>query len=155
MLKISPEKRAASIIKEMGFTEPPIDVEKICEYLGIELVFFDRKVGNIFGAAMSFPAPDGTVRTVLSVNSRPPIGPRRFTIAHEIGHFVLGHLKRDRRWDWQEREADRFAGELLMPDDIFATEWCWYDLDSLALRYAVSVTAAEIRTRPYNIEMVI
>ncbi len=49
---------------------------------------------------------------------------RRFTIAHEIGHFVLhpGRLAPERggavneAWRLQEREADQFAAELLMPE---------------------------------------
>lgn len=49
---------------------------------------------------------------------------RRFTVAHELGHFVLGHGDRPRDdaksfgvnvTDPQERAANRFAAELLMP----------------------------------------
>lgn len=45
-------------------------------------------------------------------------GRRRFTICHELGHILLEHdltLKNDKV---QEREADIFAAELLMPEAI-------------------------------------
>ena len=48
---------------------------------------------------------------ILFVNSRMPADRARFSLAHELGHLVmhecpLGDV---------EREADRFAAELLMP----------------------------------------
>lgn len=56
---------------------------------------------------------------------------QRFTIAHELGHFALGHLRSDRSRlfrdtrkelmsnvrDPKEVEANRFAARLLMPAD--------------------------------------
>lgn len=40
----------------------------------------------------------------------------RFTLAHELGHFVLDHHFNDLlNHDMQEQEANRFAGELLCP----------------------------------------
>lgn len=51
---------------------------------------------------------------------------KRFTIAHEIGHIVLGHFRNDKlilsrgalsdeEYDVIEKEADFFAAEMLMP----------------------------------------
>ena len=50
---------------------------------------------------------------------------QRFTIAHEIGHFVLGHgnsfrdpvsnFSRD-GYDYREVQANQFAAQLLMPE---------------------------------------
>lgn len=37
---------------------------------------------------------------------------KRFTIAHEIGHVVLGHIEHCEK---NEREADAFAAQLLLP----------------------------------------
>src|SRR5207245_3162073 len=72
---------------------------------------------------------------VIGVNSAHPLTRQRFTIAHEIGHFMLAHpgemfidqtvrqravvIRRDGRssegTDRHEIEANRFAAELLMP----------------------------------------
>jgi Zn-dependent peptidase ImmA (M78 family) len=56
---------------------------------------------------------------------------QRFTIAHEIGHYVLGHLNEQQRcfrdlpsnfmsdaMSEKERQANAFAAELLMPEQI-------------------------------------
>ena len=48
---------------------------------------------------------------------------KRFTLAHEIGHILLGHMPAqlangsiiEARYGWQEAEANCFASELLMP----------------------------------------
>ncbi len=54
---------------------------------------------------------------------------QRFTIAHELGHFVLGHggAYRDSPDEFSltnhnplEIEANRFAAELLMPEDVLS-----------------------------------
>ncbi len=57
---------------------------------------------------------------------------KRFTIAHEIGHIVLGHFRNDKlrlsrgalsdeEYDIIEKEADFFACEMLMPLPIVKT----------------------------------
>jgi Zn-dependent peptidase ImmA (M78 family) len=69
---------------------------------------------------------------VMAVNKNHPLFRRRFTIAHEIGHFVLHRDQESIFIDdsvafhlnahspnltkWQEREANLFAAYLLMPE---------------------------------------
>ena len=69
-------------------------------------------------------------KALITVNSNLTYEPRkRFTIAHELGHFVLGHNKKEVIHDneasmefyksgSQETEANQFASELLMPTSI-------------------------------------
>lgn len=52
-------------------------------------------------------------KPLLLYNGSLPPGRRRFTVAHELGHLLLGHRERGKR---QEEEADLFASALLMPD---------------------------------------
>ncbi len=67
------------------------------------------------------------------ISADDPLPRRRFTAAHELGHFVLhratmGRFRADTDWtlreadddvaDGMEREANRFAAELLLPDDV-------------------------------------
>lgn len=72
---------------------------------------------------------DGCGRATITVNSGTRSKARkRFSIAHELGHYELGHgvthfedelsLNYYRR-GYQESEANEFASELLMPTDYF------------------------------------
>ena len=93
------------------------------------------KLANAMGAAVK-PVPDlptsgefdctvdGPLIQYKSTESKVR---QRFTIAHEIGHFVLGHggAYRDNPSEFSlmnhdplEIAANRFAAELLMPEDV-------------------------------------
>jgi Zn-dependent peptidase ImmA (M78 family)/transcriptional regulator with XRE-family HTH domain len=54
-------------------------------------------------------------RPVVAVLDGAPGDRLRFSVAHELGHLLL-HSARDLRREPVEREADRFAAELLMPE---------------------------------------
>ena len=86
-------------------------------------------------------------------------GRRRFTIAHEVGHFVL-HAARAQsgantycrgsdleRGDSREGEANRFAAGLLMPEQLVELEasHCGCNIPFLAERFAVSAPAMKLR----------
>ncbi len=45
-------------------------------------------------------------------------GRRRFSICHELGHILMGHDLSLKNNSIQEKEADEFAAELLMPEAI-------------------------------------
>jgi len=69
-----------------------------------------------------------------------------FTICHEIGHIVLGHLliprhlKTEEELAIEEYEADEFAGRFLMPEKLIMS--CnLYTMDSAARYFMVSKTA--------------
>lgn len=70
-----------------------------------------------------------------------------FTLAHEIGHVVLDHLLTQNsalQSELYEREADEFAGRLLMPKElIFSCNY--YSLDLVAEYMNVSKTALWMR----------
>lgn len=85
------------------------------------------------------------------------LGTRRFSVAHELGHLLLGHPTRpvglqtvanDERD--LEREADAFAAELLMPTALLRARCCEGPMGlhvpwEIAREYRVSVLAAAIR----------
>lgn len=73
-------------------------------------------------------APD--LPPVFFVNELAPGDRQRWTLAHEIGHVVLHHLPTDD----PEKEANRFAGEFLMPADEIGT-----DLKNLTLPKAAAL----------------
>ncbi len=72
---------------------------------------------------------------------------RRFTIAHELGHCLLGHVSEgggEKPNAAQEREADRFAADLLAP--IAVLRMCGISsAEELARVCGISRSAAEIR----------
>ena len=96
-------------------------------------------------------------------NGKASLERRRFTIAHELGHFILHRSKRpsfscDKESVYSgadtirtiEREADDFASNLLMPGDLLR-EWIsdqqidLHVLSAIAKRFEVSFEALCIR----------
>lgn len=73
----------------------------------------------------------------------------RFTLAHELGHIILKHQREE---DWEEKEADYFAAQLLTPDPVFAPlSAAGFDMMSprtLSGLFLVSSAAARRRTAP-------
>lgn len=125
------EKLAAKLLQERGISKPAIPVESIARDLDIRLRFepFEGKE-DISG--MLFRDND---RTIIGVNTTHSTTRQRFTIAHEIGHYLLhrGQLFvdtqvsfRDSRsssaTDKGEIEANAFAAELLMPRELVVKE---------------------------------
>ena len=94
---------------------PPVNLGVICRWLGIEVY---AQPCRAFGALFLLRGGRG----VLLVNSSLPQGRARFSIAHELGHLLLRHNPLGRigepRDPDQERQADRFASELLMPESL-------------------------------------
>lgn len=97
--------------------------------LNVDLV---RQAEQALGVAVCIlPLPPGIAGAYLRKRGRPFIflqstdypTRQRFTLAHELGHHVLGHRGRvDNRSeigadsvDLEERQANHFAGELLAP----------------------------------------
>lgn len=97
---------------------------------------------------------------------------RRFTIGHEIGHWILhvpgGGLGASPLFDGKrvlcrngsresiERQAEMFAAALLIPQNVLADElpaapWAgWPSVDRLAEKFVVSRTAMRIRLERLN-----
>lgn len=82
---------------------------------------------------------------------------QRFTVAHELGHYALGHgdSPRDtavhfsaRALDYRERLANQFAAELLMPEEAvqqIVASGRYSSLDELARLFHVSKVAMSYR----------
>lgn len=83
----------------------------------------------------------------------------RFSIAHELGHYLLHYLCHGRKDEMRaarsgentriEWEANWFAGALLMPSDSFKVAHTRYrgDVELLAAHFGVSKVAAEVRKK--------
>ena len=114
-------RQAARLLQSAGVSREPVSLRDVVSALNLEVV---QSTGEPFlceGALR--PVGDGHAIVVRGASSEQR---RRFTIAHEIGHFVLhpGRLAPERggavneAWQLQEREADQFAAELLMPEGL-------------------------------------
>jgi hypothetical protein len=155
---------------------PPVPVERIASAL---LGLFVDEADDL-RALPGAPADQGRLSGMLDaeemivwvdrVEAQRSPGRRRFTIAHEIGHFVLhvpvlhkvfpdrqvdikeieegpsARLSAHRR---REREANVFASELLMPETLLAEQAhaTGFNLPALAKRFEVSVPAMRLRLR--------
>jgi len=93
----------------------------------------------------------------ISYNDSEPEKRKRFTIAHELGHYVNGdnnvprdtNLSFDRyNYDIREVNANRFAAELLMPDNVVIHLINFkfvHSIEKLAKYFAVSTGAMHYR----------
>src|SRR5688572_30282622 len=74
---------ARQVLRRFGFSnEVPVDIVAIAEYLGIEIV--ERSLDT--GSALLL-RKEG--RSICVVNSDHSLRRKRFSIAHEVGHFLL------------------------------------------------------------------
>ena len=139
--------------ERFGGAPLPVPVEAIAEDLCGLIV---EEVAELDVSGMLLPAE----RRVL-VNLAEPPRRRRFTLAHELGHWVcqaqngLGSARYcraeeiglDGRAKALEREANVFAAELLMPEPEVRAVWAG-DPDACAERFGVSGEA--MRWRLYS-----
>lgn len=139
------KETAQWVLLEHGCTELPVKTYPICERMGISSKLYysaDDNMRNrkpyIFTRKRSSAKIGGGYCTILKgkpysfVDNRRCIEYQRFTVAHELGHIMHGHVG---AWQWvsedgvlhvvtdrtipcgeMEQEADAFASELLMPE---------------------------------------
>lgn len=69
----------------------------------------------------------------------------RFSLAHEIGHILLGHIKDD---DTCEQEANYFSSQIVAPDCVvlpILTGYRSHDIDVIRTKFGVSWDTAAIK----------
>jgi len=124
--------KADDLRRKAGAIKAPINVQAIAEFLGITVSF------QPFKPELSGVLLKEETRTVIGVNSAQASTRQRFTIAHELGHYVLAHkgeifvdqtvrrqavtIRHDNKsslgTDSNEKDANAFAAELLMPEEL-------------------------------------
>ncbi len=164
----SAKAEVETLIERLGITAPPVNIEAIAKRLGLTVVYED--LGPDVSGLLVSKGNDAYVFIQRSDHAHR----RRFSIAHEVAHFVLRHqfdggrhVHVDRGHfisqrgprasagiDPKEIEANQFAACLLMPsklirDSVRATAGEMPLLDhhvsSLAREYEVSDQAMTIR----------
>lgn len=146
---------AENLLERFQQKKAPVDVERIAEGLGIVV-----KRGDLGENTSGVIYREGNA-TVVGINSTQSKVRQRFTLAHEIGHFII-HKQRDlwvdspvlfRRNDVTgaplETEANRFAADLLMPRNLLSKMKADQNapalIQDMAKEYNVSVAAMSIR----------
>ena len=162
---------AERLLREHCRNSVPVDPGKIAQALGIE-VRLEAVDDDLSGFLLRDQKNN---RVVIGANLRHHPNRRKFTIAHELGHFLLheaetvhldqqkaGYLiqRRDGKSstgeDMFEREANLFAAELLMPARSLEKDLRGQAIDALedddqsfvsllADKYGVSTQALTIR----------
>lgn len=145
-------RQAARLLDMAGITHEPVSLRDVVSALNLEVVQTARD--PFMSEAALEPLGDGYA-IVLHGDSGERR--RRFSIAHEIGHFLLhparprmergGQVTEAGRLD--EREADTFAAELLMPEPLVrqAVYEQGADVARLADRFLVSRAAMQLRLK--------
>jgi Zn-dependent peptidase ImmA (M78 family) len=161
-MSIKARRAAQKVLKSVG-DGIPVDVEGIIRSFGIAV----RSQPMEDNMSSMLVLKDG--RAVIGLNQSHPPTRRRFSLAHELGHFLL-HGKAPRVFldeatiffrdelaaegsDLEEIEANTFAAELLMPEKVLRQMIQRNPLDAfderavqrLAARFEVSVQALTIR----------
>jgi Zn-dependent peptidase ImmA (M78 family) len=112
------------LLEQHGQSQPPVRIERIARNLGVEIRSGD--LGDVSGLIVR----KGDT-AIIGVNSQQMRQRQRFTIAHELGHFLLHeglehHVDHDYRVNFRsdlsstatnvdEIEANFFAASILMP----------------------------------------
>lgn len=127
------EEKAELILKEFKMFNPGFDIKKLTKHLKIVLnnEILSDDVAGFFVMTNTQP--------VITVNKQNAQTRKRFTIAHEIGHFILHSKDQPIFIDkvpsmmyrnaasstgeiFREREANAFAAALLMPKVLIEQE---------------------------------
>lgn len=150
------ELRANKILQDLSIRKAPVDVEKVAEHLGIKISFAPSEEYS----GMLLRKTEGQV--LMGINSNEPKTRMRFTIAHEIGHYLFDKgnaVSIDYRSTFQlidkptkEIRADLFAANLLMPKKFLtidfekvSSKFSEEDLTEIAKKYQVSKDAMKYR----------
>lgn len=108
---------ANNLVEEINFLEPPISLKKIIDYLQekykVQILMHDT--GENISGFVAYDYDEGIEYAIIAINENHGWFRKRFTIAHEIGHFLLEHKKSSIPQKIQEKEANIFASELLLP----------------------------------------
>lgn len=139
-------------------TELPVSVTKIAQHFDVNIV-----KNSVHGwlnpsqSGISYQSESG--EWLIVYDDSDSTGRKRFTIAHELGHILLGHPLREGEQHTRvfnkdrpevEKEADMFAARILSPACVL---WA-LDLhtpEEIAERCQISYTAAKYRAERMQI----
>jgi len=108
----------------------------------------------------AFSQRDPIIGWLIVVNGRECVERQRFSAAHEFAHIVLitnqsnkVYCSRESK-SWDEKLCDRFAGDILMPEELVREAYRNDPkprLDAVAKLFKVSKLVAEIQLKRYGL----
>ncbi len=156
------KSQVQKLLKAGRIHRPPVRVQFLARNLGIKVRYepFEREISGVLYRDKE--------STIIGVNALHHKNRQRFTVAHEIGHYVLHkidvHVDKGYQFilrdsassqatDALEIEANQFAAELLMPAHMLRKDVREYlkdledesNLQKLAAQYEVSAQAMAFR----------
>lgn len=158
---------ADELLKSFKISKAPVDPEKIAKKFQIKVLRLPFKNLNVSGGLVR---KSKSGKPVIFVNKANHLNRQRFTIAHELGHYILhstANIHLDEKMVFfrdensssatniNEIQANQFAAELLMPKTILVEDVKNYlvngkeinsdIINDLAIKYKVSQQSLLIR----------
>ncbi len=165
LARIRIKKMVSHLLSRASITEPPVALDKIVHLLKIKIKIAPYEGENDLSGVLIRDLN----KTIIGVNSNHNRHRQRFTISHEIGHYLLhegNQVYIDRKYklnfrdetssygtNRQEVEANAFASMLLIPEEFLLQDLQQHEIDILdendiqylARRYNVSPQAMSLR----------
>lgn len=169
------KKRAEEFCEQNGINSYPVEIVRVCNENGLK-VFEEYLQPDVSGLIVvdekewqKYESNQFIVVNLVDLAAR-----RRFTIAHELAHFIL-HRNGNRLYAHRdmtnaggfrnsiEQEADYFAANILMPENLIREkvemlkDEVWGKIPDFALireiacSFAVSEAAAKVRLKQLGI----
>ena len=154
------------IIQAAKISRTPINAELLAEfYFGLD---FDCDIfGDDTAAALSVDEKKIYLNELFADKFTANEGFKNFTVAHELGHWVLHRNSRPKRSHEIEREADLFAVYLLMPETFVRDEFdklnstrllrclsAEMKLQTMSSKFCVSLQAMRIRLSQDELKLI-
>lgn len=159
------ERFAAELLEDLGIADPQqwVDVEAICERLGVGIENLALETGTIRGVA--FAGLGFSPRIVINRNHLFNLneGGQRFTIAHELCHVLFDRTRAKRiahaSGSWAhpgiEKRANAFAAYLLMPPGLVHTLASAEDMiDVNQMADSLHVNESPLVDHLYNLDLI-
>jgi len=153
------ETLATEQLERYRITQPPIPIDKIAREIGLNIVDFQFE--NDIAGALVIEKDIGTI----GINPSNSPQRRRFTIAHELGHYLMHRVGNEFfvdkdflvKWrnsasssyseieKYQEIEANAFAAAILMPKNFIVAEMEKPEMKSLAEAQLINKLASRFK----------
>lgn len=154
-IRIDPTPTA---IIERYTQDAPVRVEAIARDLGISVIQDVIEEPDVAGKIVRDNSGRSPGGYAIYLNARDPARRQRFTLAHELGHYVLHRdligdgliddaMYRSKLGEWYERQANRWAADTLMPAALVRGLYRGGMRDLASLSNTLDVSEPAIRIR--------